>query len=404
MAAPATLMLAKILVPETREPLTRGTVKLEVERTTSNVIDAAATGAADGLRLALNVGAMLLAFIALIALVNAPIQWLGGTHWGGATPARRSTRGCPRTQAGRSSSRLQTLFGWVLAPLAWLIGVPWQDANLVGSFIGEKVVINEFVAYVDMSKHLGQLTQRKPAVATYALCGLRELLFDRDPDRRHRRACAEPAARSRAPGPSRGARRLACDVHDGDDRGRARAALRPKTFGAHSAPISPFTNASRVSSRFTARFAYSIRESGTPTAQAAGAGTFKEIGPCKVAVFHRQAFSSSRRWRYRAPPRRSIATPRRLELTQAVTAVQTAERDDAARYAPADLDEAHSMLGSAQNAADGRSWDNTALYAERAKVAGDLASARSRQHRAESATAEIERSVDSLRREIGATP
>jgi len=93
-----------------------------------------------------------------------------------------------------------------------------------------------------------------------------------------------------------------------------------------------------------------------------------------------------------------------LELTQAVTAVQTAERDDAARYAPADLDEAHSMLGSAQGAADARSWDDTALYAERAKVAGDLASARSRQHRAESATAEIERSVDSLRQQIGGAP
>lgn len=83
MAAPATLMLAKILVPETEEPLTRGTVKLEVEKTTANVIDAAATGAADGLRLALNVGAMLLAFIALIALINGPIQWLGTHGWGG---------------------------------------------------------------------------------------------------------------------------------------------------------------------------------------------------------------------------------------------------------------------------------------------------------------------------------
>ena len=93
-----------------------------------------------------------------------------------------------------------------------------------------------------------------------------------------------------------------------------------------------------------------------------------------------------------------------LELTQAITAVQTAERDDAASYAPAGLDEAHAMLGSAQTAADSRSWDDTALFAERAKVAGDLASARSRQHRAESATGEIERSVDSLRHEIGGAP
>ena len=90
-----------------------------------------------------------------------------------------------------------------------------------------------------------------------------------------------------------------------------------------------------------------------------------------------------------------------LELTQAVTAVQTAERDDAARYAPADLDEAHAMLDSAQSAADGRNWTDAAIYAERAKVTGDLASSRSRQHRAEAATAEIERSVDSLQHQLG---
>jgi CNT family concentrative nucleoside transporter len=169
MAAPATLMLAKILVPETQEPLTRGTVKLEVEKTTANVIDAAATGAADGLRLALNVGAMLLAFIALIALINGPIQWLGTHAWG---DAGTSINGWLSATAGRPVElSLQAIFGWVLAPLAWLIGVPWQDATLVGSFIGEKVVINEFVAYVDMSKHLGELTRESQLIATYALCG-----------------------------------------------------------------------------------------------------------------------------------------------------------------------------------------------------------------------------------------
>ena len=170
MAAPATLMLAKILVPETQEPLTRGTVKLEVEKTTANVIDAAATGAADGLRLALNVGAMLLAFIALIALINGPIQWLGSHAW--SADSASSINGWLSATAGRPVElSLQTLFGWVFAPLAWLIGVPWQDATLVGSFIGEKVVVNEFVAYVDMSRHLDQLTQHSQLIATYALCG-----------------------------------------------------------------------------------------------------------------------------------------------------------------------------------------------------------------------------------------
>ncbi|HEU4663272.1 MAG TPA: nucleoside transporter C-terminal domain-containing protein [Dokdonella sp.] len=170
MAAPATLMLAKILVPETEEPLTRGTVKLDVEKTTANVIDAAATGAADGLRLALNVGAMLLAFIALIALVNGPIQWFGAHAW--SADAGSSINAWLSANAGHPVElSLQTIFGWVLAPIAWLIGVPWHDATLVGSFIGEKVVINEFVAYVDMSRHLEQLSKESQLIATYALCG-----------------------------------------------------------------------------------------------------------------------------------------------------------------------------------------------------------------------------------------
>ncbi|HVB84947.1 MAG TPA: nucleoside transporter C-terminal domain-containing protein [Rhodanobacteraceae bacterium] len=170
MAAPATLMLAKILIPETGEPLTRGTVKMEVERTTANVIDAAATGAGDGLKLALNVGAMLLAFIALIALLNAPIQWLGAHAWS-ADPAGTINHWLSQTSGRDVQLSMQTIFGWVLAPVAWLIGVPWHDAPLVGSFIGEKVVINEFVAYVDMSKHLNQLLPQSRLIATYALCG-----------------------------------------------------------------------------------------------------------------------------------------------------------------------------------------------------------------------------------------
>lgn len=169
MAAPATLMLAKILIPETAEPLTRGTVKLEVEKTTANVIDAAATGAADGLRLALNVGAMLLAFIALIALLNAPIQWVGNHTW---TVDGSSINAWLTASAGHPVElSMQTLFGWLLAPVAWLLGVPWTDATLVGSFIGEKVVVNEFVAYADMSKNIDRLQEHSRVIATYALCG-----------------------------------------------------------------------------------------------------------------------------------------------------------------------------------------------------------------------------------------
>jgi CNT family concentrative nucleoside transporter len=163
MAAPATLVISKILVPETGEPLTRGTIKMEVEKTTANVIDAAASGAGDGLRLALNVGAMLLAFIALIALLNAPLTWLG------EVTGLAATIGHP--------TDLATLLGYLLAPIAWVIGVPWQDATTVGGLIGTKVVLNEFVAYVNLSDILQgkiagvQLTDQGRLIATYALCG-----------------------------------------------------------------------------------------------------------------------------------------------------------------------------------------------------------------------------------------
>jgi CNT family concentrative nucleoside transporter len=239
MAAPATLVIAKILVPETGEPLTRGTVKMEVEKTASNVIDAAAAGAADGLRLALNIGAMLLAFIALIAMINGPLAWLGTFAWSSLPPAvnwaltlvaiglaaflaflaakalglvaspqapvRRpgmatlailgavgalmlvaflhsqagfTINGNLTALTGRETAlSLQTIFGYVLAPLAWVIGVPWQDANTVGSLIGQKVVINEFVAYLQLADIVNgnaggvTLTEKGTLIATYALCG-----------------------------------------------------------------------------------------------------------------------------------------------------------------------------------------------------------------------------------------
>jgi len=163
MAAPATLVVAKLLIPETGTPLTRGTVKMEVEKTSSNIIDAAAAGAGDGLKLALNIGAMLLAFIALIALLNAPLTWIGDVT-GLAAAIGQPTN-------------LSTIFGYVLAPIAWVIGTPWADATTVGSLIGQKVVINEFVAYTELSQIVnGQiagvsLSDEGRLIATYALCG-----------------------------------------------------------------------------------------------------------------------------------------------------------------------------------------------------------------------------------------
>ncbi|MFC5570034.1 NupC/NupG family nucleoside CNT transporter [Lysobacter yangpyeongensis] len=163
MAAPATLVISKILMPEVGEPLTRGKVKMEVEKSTANVIDAAAAGAGDGLRLALNVGAMLLAFTALIALLNAPLTW-AGEQTGLAAMLGKPTD-------------LGTLLGYVMAPIAWVIGVPWQDATTVGGLIGQKIVLNEFIAYLQLSDIINgkvqgvALTEQGKLIATYALCG-----------------------------------------------------------------------------------------------------------------------------------------------------------------------------------------------------------------------------------------
>ncbi|MDR7099671.1 CNT family concentrative nucleoside transporter [Lysobacter niabensis] len=163
MAAPATLVISKILMPEVGEPLTRGKVKMEVEKSTANVIDAAAAGAGDGLRLALNVGAMLLAFTALIAMLNAPLTWLGEVSGIASMLGRPTDMG--------------TLLGYVLAPIAWVIGVPWQDATTVGGLIGQKIVLNEFIAYLQLSDIINGktpgvvLSEHGKLIATYALCG-----------------------------------------------------------------------------------------------------------------------------------------------------------------------------------------------------------------------------------------
>ncbi|HEX7070859.1 MAG TPA: nucleoside transporter C-terminal domain-containing protein [Rhodothermales bacterium] len=153
MAAPAALLLSKIVLPETSEPETLNVVRVGYERTSRNVIDAAATGAGEGLKLALNVGAMLLAFIALIALVNALLGWGAGLF--GATLT------------------LQQLFGWVLAPIAWIVGVPWADAVSFGGLLGTKVVLNEFVAYLGLAEGIqgATLLPKTVLMATFALCG-----------------------------------------------------------------------------------------------------------------------------------------------------------------------------------------------------------------------------------------
>jgi len=145
MTAPGTLMMAKMFVPETEIPETRGTVKLEVERTDVNVIDAAGRGTTEGLQLAINVGAMLISFMALVAMTNALLSL--------------------------ANLSLQQIFGWVFAPIAWSLGVPWRDAATVGNLLGTRMVLNEFLAFAELGEIKDTLDPRSVTIATFALCG-----------------------------------------------------------------------------------------------------------------------------------------------------------------------------------------------------------------------------------------
>jgi len=162
MTAPGTLLMAKMLVPETEQPLTAGRVELPEMEKDANFLGAISRGTVDGLYLALNVGAMLISFIALLYLVNA---MMGGAHnWFAIHP---------RLHLTWFPSSLQQIFGWVFAPVAWLIGIPWHDCAAMGNLLGTRMVINEVVAF----QQLGELIKasafdpRSARIATFALCG-----------------------------------------------------------------------------------------------------------------------------------------------------------------------------------------------------------------------------------------
>ena len=157
MAAPATIVIAKLLRPETEESLTKGTVHLEIEKTATNVIEAAANGAADGVKLSLNVAGMLLAFVALITMINYPLAWVG------------EITGI-ESLIGEALS-MSLILGYLLSPLAWIIGIPWSEATIVGGLIGEKIVLNEFVAYLHLGQIKDTLSEHSVLISTYALCG-----------------------------------------------------------------------------------------------------------------------------------------------------------------------------------------------------------------------------------------
>jgi len=154
MTAPATIMLAKMFYPEVDKPATAGKVEVKIEKTAVNVIDAAAQGAGDGLNLALNIGAMLIAFLALIAMINGILGGLHGLPGFGWLPAS-----------------MQQIFAAVFAPLAWLMGVPWKDAPTIGNLLGTRLVLNEFVAFLQLGPLRAHLAPRSFTIATYALCG-----------------------------------------------------------------------------------------------------------------------------------------------------------------------------------------------------------------------------------------
>ncbi len=167
MAAPGGLLMAKIIKPETETPdNSEGDIDADAGDQPANLVDAAASGAASGMKLAANVGAMLLAFIALIAMANGLVGWVGG--W-----------------VGMPELSIEQILGVVFSPLAFLIGVPWSEALTAGSFIGQKLIVNEFVAYMDFINYLTpeaaaaagvqQLSAHTQAIITFALCGFANL-------------------------------------------------------------------------------------------------------------------------------------------------------------------------------------------------------------------------------------
>ncbi|MEL6853746.1 MAG: NupC/NupG family nucleoside CNT transporter [Cyanobacteria bacterium J06607_13] len=154
MSAPAALAISKIMFPETETSPTQGKVSIPVERSSANGIDAMATGALDGLRLALNVGAIIIAFLGVLAALNAFIGFVGGL-------------------VGFPGLSLEVILAALLAPIAWLMGVPWADCSAVGTLLGKKTILNEFIAYLDLQALIEQesISERAIIIATYALCG-----------------------------------------------------------------------------------------------------------------------------------------------------------------------------------------------------------------------------------------
>jgi len=152
MTAPGTILMAKLLEPETEQPETMGRVTLDIPKTDVNVVDAASRGTGEGLHLMLNVIAMLISFIAIVALLNGLFGWVHGlVAWFPAS--------------------LQVVLGWIGRPVAWAMGVPWHDSGAIGGLLGERAVLNEFIAFADLGRMRALLDPRSFTIASFALCG-----------------------------------------------------------------------------------------------------------------------------------------------------------------------------------------------------------------------------------------
>lgn len=158
MSAPASLAVSKLLYPETEKSSTAGKIEINRESPYINAIDAITSGAIEGLKLALNVAAMLIAFLGLVALLNATLGWMGS--W-----------------VGIPSLSLELILSYLMAPIAWLMGVPWADVEAVGMLLGKKTILNEFIAYLDLKQLIENqaISPRSVVIATYALCGFSNL-------------------------------------------------------------------------------------------------------------------------------------------------------------------------------------------------------------------------------------
>jgi CNT family concentrative nucleoside transporter len=153
MTSPVALIVSKIMYPETEVPETTGTVNIKIKSNYVNILDAATSGAIDGVKLAVNVGVIIIAFLSLLAAVNASLSWLG-------------------TLAGYPQLSLEGMLSFIMFPVAWLMGIPWADCGQVGALLGKKTILNEFIAYLDLGEMIKkqEISQRSAIITTYALC------------------------------------------------------------------------------------------------------------------------------------------------------------------------------------------------------------------------------------------